>query len=125
MDIDNSLQLYSPAGNIRYRLLPYVPRYIDRDACVCVRESMNEWRMDGWTFPELSERQLQIHPFILKYLWRQVRQSPFLHKHTTTITPRELGVIARLSDLGGVVVSPPCICFSWLVCLCAEISQGA
>ena len=73
MDINNSLQLYSPAGNIRYCLLPYMPRYVDRDACVCVRESMNEWRMDGWTFPELSERQLQMHPFILKYLWRQVR----------------------------------------------------
>lgn len=36
MDINNSLQLYSPAGNIRYCLLPYMPRYVDRDACVCV-----------------------------------------------------------------------------------------
>lgn len=123
MDIDNSLQLYSPVPNIRYHLLPFMPRYIDRDGCVC--ERVNEWRLDGWTFPELPERQLQMHPFILKYLWRQVRSSPFLHKHSTTITPRELEVTAPLSDLGGVLMSPPRVYSSWLVCLCAEINQGA
>ena len=43
----------------------------------------------------------------------------------THITPRELEVTAPLSDLGGVLMSPPRVYSSWLVCLCAEINQGA
>lgn len=46
-----------------------------------------------------------------------------LLSYTTTITPRELELIAPLSDLDGVVMSPPPICFSWFVCLCAEINE--
>ena len=61
--------------------------------------------------------------FILKYLWH-VLEAPFLHKHTTIITPRKLDLITTLSNIDGTCTSPPHVCFSWFVCLCAETSQG-